>query len=824
MIITIKANIEKSSVLRFLGYKDINKIPDAILTKVDSVLNKIPEISGNIIYDEFKFGLDVKNKKILLNERNSFCGDKIFKTLSDCNSLVIAISTLENDFKKIYEEIASGGAIYEMIIDAIGTAALNDINNRFWVKLVDEYKSRGYGLTERFAPGDNNWSLADQKTIFSVLNGNKIGVKLNEKYIMEPEKSLTMVYGIKEGKSSSLNEHNCEKCSLTGCSFRKEPQKHTLKISLNGREKSIQVKHGEKLFDVLAKNNISIPNSCGGNHTCGKCLVQVDSPILNSISDKENELLKRINASDSLRLACFINVNQDMHITLPDEDEIAQIIITGKKDIEHDLKPRVKKKIVKSLLDYNQQDYLNVFLNSLEFDPTHVAYNAIKKLPELNYKNASDLSYITYEDEIIDVSDDIKKGVYGIAVDIGTTTIVAYLINLEDGKEIDVYSCLNPQKKYGADVISRINYTSQNEDGLNELHRLVISELNNIIDKFCKYNDIHPENIYDIVLVGNTTMLHLAACIPCKQIAIFPFRPAFTSSIKVKAKDLGLKSNPESYIITLPSVSSYIGADTMAAILACGMHKDKKTSLLIDIGTNGEIVLGNADKMICCSTAAGPAFEGGRITFGTGGIRGAIDHIDLKKQPIYSTIGNTYPVGICGSGVTDAVAELLRYNIVDKTGRMKNQCELKGKITEDLLKKVVTYEGINAFVIDEKTRIVITQADIRELQLAKAAIFAGIQVLADKASINLEEIENVYLAGGFGNFLDLNSAFTIKLLPQEFEGKVIPIGNGAGIGAKIVLSFEDALSLLNTILVKMEYIELSISPEFQEKFIKAINF
>ena len=139
-----------------------------------------------------------------------------------------------------------------------------------------------------------------------------------------------------------------------------------------------------------------------------------------------------------------------------------------------------------------------------------------------------------------------------------------------------MYSCLNPQKKYGADVISRINYTSQNEDGLNELHRLVISELNNIIDKFCKYNDIHPENIYDIVLVGNTTMLHLAACIPCKQIAIFPFRPAFTSSIKVKAKDLGLKSNPESYIITLPSVSSYIGADTMAAILACGMHKDKK--------------------------------------------------------------------------------------------------------------------------------------------------------------------------------------------------------------------------------------------------------
>lgn len=424
MIITIKANIEKPSVLRFLGYKDINKVPNTILAKVDSVLNKIPEILGNIIYDEFKFGLDAKNKKILLNERNSFCGDKIFKTLSDCNSLVIAISTLENDFKKIYEKIASGGVIYEMIIDAIGTAALNDINNRFCIKLVDEYKHRGYGLTERLAPGDNNWSLADQKTIFSVLDGNRIGVKLNEKYIMEPEKSLTMVYGIKEGKSSSLKEHNCEKCSLTSCSFRKEPQKHTLKILLNGKEKSIQAKHGEKLFDVLAKNNISTPNSCGGNHTCGKCLVQVYSPISDSISDKENELLKRI----------------------------------------------------------------------------------------------------------------------------------------------------------------------------------------------------------------------------------------------------------------------------------------------------------------------------------------------------------------------------------------------------------------NAFVIDEKTRIVITQADIRELQLAKAAIFAGIQVLADKASINLEEIENVYLAGGFGNFLDLNSAFTIKLLPQEFEGKIIPIGNGAGIGAKIVLSFEDALSLLNTILVKMEYIELSISPEFQEKFIKAINF
>mgnify|MGYP000856851071 FL=1 len=230
MIITIKANIEKPSVLRFLGYKDINKVPNTILAKVDSSLKKIPEISGNIIYDEFKFNIDTENKKILLNSVNSFCGEEISKTLSGCDFLVMAISTLENDFKKTYEEIALGGTIYEMIIDAIGTAALNDINNRFWVKLVDKYKNRGYTLTERLAPGDDNWSLADQETIFSILDGDKIGVKLNEKYIMQPEKSLTMVYGIKKGKSSSLKkEHSCEKCSLTSCSFRKEPQKHTYK-------------------------------------------------------------------------------------------------------------------------------------------------------------------------------------------------------------------------------------------------------------------------------------------------------------------------------------------------------------------------------------------------------------------------------------------------------------------------------------------------------------------------------------------------------------------------------------------------------------------
>ena len=214
MIINIKSTIKKSSVLRFLGYKEISKVPDIIFTKVDSVIDKVSNVSGKIIYDEFKFIVDKKTKKVIIGDVYSFSGDEIFKSLPSCKSLLIAISTLEKDFEKKYKEIAMDGTIYEMIIDAVGTTAINDINHKFWLKIKDNYENKGFSLTERFAPGDNYWDLSNQKTIFSLLNGSKIGVKLNEKYVMEPEKSLTMVYGIKQGKYSPSQEHSCDKCSF----------------------------------------------------------------------------------------------------------------------------------------------------------------------------------------------------------------------------------------------------------------------------------------------------------------------------------------------------------------------------------------------------------------------------------------------------------------------------------------------------------------------------------------------------------------------------------------------------------------------------------
>ncbi|OQB14798.1 MAG: hypothetical protein BWY15_00952 [Firmicutes bacterium ADurb.Bin193] len=370
-----------------------------------------------------------------------------------------------------------------------------------------------------------------------------------------------------------------------------------------------------------------------------------------------------------------------------------------------------------------------------------------------------------------------------IAADIGTTTVVAYLI--KDGKIKDAISSVNSQKPYGDDVITRIKYTIDNEDGTDRLHSLIKNQIKQMVSELSERNGAL---VSDMAIVGNTTMLHLFAGVSPASMGVAPYTPKFTELKKIGNATL------------LPSLSAYVGADTVAAILASGMHLSDKKCLLIDIGTNGEIALGNRDKIITCSAAAGPAFEGAQISCGTGGVAGAIDSVKINGGITYTTIGGLPPVGICGSGILDTVAQMLKAGHIDSSGYFEDEI-------------LYIADGVS-----------ITANDIRQVQLAKAAIAAGIGTLVELSKTDLSEIEVCYLAGGFGSFLNKQSACDIGLIPKELLDRVVPIGNAAGMGAVLWSVSDECKKEVQGITDKAEYFELSESSIFNRLFIENMAF
>ncbi|OGJ86167.1 MAG: hypothetical protein A2268_01700 [Candidatus Raymondbacteria bacterium RifOxyA12_full_50_37] len=394
--------------------------------------------------------------------------------------------------------------------------------------------------------------------------------------------------------------------------------------------------------------------------------------------------------------------------------------------------------------------------------------------------------------------------VYGIAVDIGTTTIVIYLENLVDYSLVDVAAFLNPQHIYGQDVISRVNYTIENRQGLDILQKTIIDATNNSLMTLCARNNIDKIQIAKVIFVGNTIMLHLLLGIDPSPIAVAPFTPRFVDMQQRTGKEMNLYADPGAIVKTLSSLAGYVGADIIAGLAATPIPFSDKYSLYLDIGTNGEIALGNKDKIYCCATAAGPAFEGARIACGTGGVEGALSKFKNGK---YETIGNEKIAGICGSGLIDVIAYLLDSNAIDETGHMEND-----------------------FIIEKQAHtgtdhdIVLTPKDIRETQLAKAAIYAGILIMMKVAKISFEQIDTVYLAGGFGNYMDPDSAMRIGLIPRELGGKIKQIGNGAGTGARLALKSVEFEREIEKTVKQCEYIELSMRQDFNDEYVNGMMF
>jgi uncharacterized 2Fe-2S/4Fe-4S cluster protein (DUF4445 family) len=604
-----------------------------------------------------------------------------------------------------------------------------------------------------------------------------------------------------------------------------------IKIHLQTQVSVCPAAAGTNLRLFLQQNHYELEAPCNGKGTCGKCQVRLSGASLPEPTPEERNVFDPAALAAGYRLACRITINQALEVYLEGGGHPAQVLTEGKlKNLQLD--PAITKRLVTlapaTLADQRSDSKRLSDLLSLDKELNEL--DLLRQLPAVLHSTNSLATLIFNRQELIGLEEgDTTATLYGIAVDIGTTTMAVYLLNLSTGARLATYSCLNPQKKYGADVISRIQHTQENADGLAELQLTLVDGINLAVRELTAGAGLASSAIYAITLVGNTTMLHFLLKLPAKNIAVAPFIPTTTQTLTVKAALLGINLNRNALAVILPAVAAYIGADTVAAVLASGLHEQTELSLLVDFGTNGEIVLGNREGMLACSAAAGPAFEGANIRNGVGGVRGAIDSYTVAPHVGYTTIGATRPLGICGTGLVDIVAALYQAGVVDETGRFETDPTVFASYPE-LAPRLTKLEGMAAFVVADRNEaangnaILITQKDIRELQNAKAAIAAGIKALTQKAGFKLHDIQKVYLAGGFGAYLNAESALKLGLIPAELRGKIESIGNAAGAGAIEALVSDQALLTAEAISCKIKYVELSACREFNDLFIDSLCF
>jgi uncharacterized 2Fe-2S/4Fe-4S cluster protein (DUF4445 family) len=447
----------------------------------------------------------------------------------------------------------------------------------------------------------------------------------------------------------------------------------------------------------------------------------------------------------------------------------------------------------------------------------------IQELPYLLRSGKEGLTALIRDGrEIIGLQKELKLRLYGMAFDMGTTTVVGYLMDLLSGESLSVVSAMNPQIPFGDDVISRISFCQQEAGGLEKLRSHMLQCLNSLILEASSQAGINPNQILERTVVGNTAMHHLFLGLETRYLAMAPYTPVLTGAQDKKAQALGLEIGPSAYVHLLPLKAGFVGSDAIASILATGIHRKKATNLLIDLGTNGEIVLGNKERLACCSTAAGPAFEGGHIHWGMRAAAGAIERVSIDptaSDVILKTIHDERPLGICGSGIISAVAEMIRTGIVLEKGNFNENIP-----SSRLRQGEHGWEFVLAWAhetgIDQD--IVITRKDVSEMQMAKSAIYAGATLLTEM--FEGESIQNIFLAGAGGNYVDPLDACTIDLFPGCTTAKVIGVGNAAGHGSCLSLLDKYKRKEAERIARKAQYIELAAMERFQELFVSSMFF
>jgi len=547
----------------------------------------------------------------------------------------------------------------------------------------------------------------------------------------------------------------------------------------NGTVSAYECDQGVNLYQFLAKLKL-IDAPCGGAGGCGKCKVKILNPSI-AWQEREKDFFTEQVLAEGWRLACLHAVAEDITLALPPKEVISEIISKGY------LRNFVKKPYISKILDQNGD------------------------------------TLVIAGQEIIGLEQgDTRDRLYGLAVDIGTTTVVAGLIDQSSGRELASVSCLNGQKIFGQDVITRINYAMTSANGTLIQQKTILQDLRKLIKgtvaQCSRDYAITAQDIYEITVGGNNTMIHLLAGIDPSSMGISPYLPAFNGALVLKGvKDLQLPVSDLCLVYCLPAVSAFVGGDITAGILACGIHQDAGNILFIDIGTNGEMVLSRNGRLVACSCAAGPALEGMNISCGVRAARGAIEDVRLIGSGTdivveVSVIGEVKPAGLCGSGLLAAVAELVRTGILHKSGRL---------LEHPLIEKVA---GKKRFIIDRENEIYLTQQDIRQVQLAKGAILSGIQTMVQAAGMDFSEIDRVLVAGQFGAHLKAESLTVAGLIPRELENAISYVGNTSKSGAYLCLLSTEERESVEKLANEISYIELSHLEGFDTVFVKAMEF
>lgn len=605
------------------------------------------------------------------------------------------------------------------------------------------------------------------------------------------------------------------------------------RIKFSPFEKAIETDGSKNILQLAQEAGIPLQSTCGGKKICGKCKVIVektDGP-LSPPSDREQEVLGG-HTEKGYRLACETVLTHSATVVIPEESRIRrQVILTS--DTKHSYPVRLRPKVSHYYVEVSPPALDSVIADRerliLALEKTYGIRRpaldpfVLRKLPHTLRSDRKGVTIVLRDkDEIIDLYPGRGTGLFGVAFDVGTTTVVAFLMDLITGEKLSVKPAMNPQITIGDDVITRISFCQENPGGLEKLRISIVECLNALIAEASAEAGIDPDQIMEATVVGNTAMHHLFVGLDPHYLSMAPYSPVLQEGQDYKARDLGLKIGTSAYVHLLPLKAGFVGSDTIASVLATGLHRSKIPTLLLDLGTNGEIVFGNRNRMLCCSTAAGPAFEGGHIRWGMRASAGAIERLKIDPETLdvrWETIHDQRPLGLCGSGIISAIAEMIRVGII--LGRGNFDEELQTPRLRD-------GEGGREFVLvwaseaATKQDIVITQKDVAELQMAKSAVNAGATLLMEQ--FEGEEVERILLAGACGNYVDPLDACTIDLFPGCLTAEVVGVGNAAGHGSCLALLDKNKRKEAERIATKIEYRELAATTRFQELFVSSMFF
>ena len=588
-------------------------------------------------------------------------------------------------------------------------------------------------------------------------------------------------------------------------------------------ERTTRVPPGTTLFSAAHWIGLPIDSTCGGRGTCGKCKVR----IVGGRPDAEtadHRLLRPAEIEEGWRLSCQARIYEDMTCEVPQLLRVPKAATMGLGRLVI-LDPNVRKVFLElsepSLTD-QRSDVVRLKDALTEEGHDMVAGVAVMRtIPSVFREAEFRVTAVLAGEHLVAVEPgDTTGDSYGVAFDVGTTTVVGTLMNLRTGMAAAVLSTLNGQAPFGADVISRISHGMNGPDEIRELQEAVVATMNSIMASLYREAGVSPERTYEAVVVGNATMLHLLLGIDPSPLAVMPFTPAFMEPLNVLASEVGLDIHPRGYIQTLPALGAYVGADIVAGVLATSVVREDKLRVFVDVGTNGEIVLGSAQRALATAAPAGPAFEGSQIRCGMRATDGAIEGVRLGETVELQVIGGDIPAeGICGSGLVDAVAQLLLVGLLDHSGRMKTADDVPG---HPLRERLIDVDGVRAFLLADG--VYLTQKDIRELQFAKGSIATGIKVLMDILGVETKDLDEVLLGGSFGSYLNPESAKIIGLVPPVDVDRIIAVGNSAGEGAKIALLSYRERQVAFEMPSRIEYIELSGRTDFNDAFVSVLGF